>query len=127
MVEVVLDSADRPVTLNSTGHTNIEVNSWSAVEKNGTHPVVYTERGGHEAHTTAQEPPPHIIHPTWNRGLAVLPGSSPSVVGGLVDLGTKLHPKERFVLYSGLWGSLGSLGTSSGYWGPVFNETGMKA
>ena len=126
MVEVVLDPQDNPVSLHSTGHTNIEVVAWSAVEKNGTHPVLYTEKGGHEAHSTAQEPPPYIVHPTWSQGLAILPNLPPKPVGKLLDLGTKLKPREPFLLYSGLWGSLGSTPISSGYWGPAFNETGMK-
>ena len=42
------------------------------------------------------------------------------------DVLIKINPKVKFLRYSGLWGSLGSTPFSSGYWGPVFNETGMK-
>ena len=33
---------------------------------------------------------------------------------------------QVFLQYSGIWGSPGFLFESSGYWGPAFNETGMR-
>jgi len=126
MVEIVLDSGQKPLSLHTTGHSSLESTAWDKVEKNGTHPVLYVEKGGHEAHTSALDAAPFIVHPTWTKGLAILPGEPPQIVGDLVDLGSKLHPKKRFVSYSGLWGSVGATPFSSGYWGPAFNETGMK-
>lgn len=127
MISVVLTSDDLPVSLRATGHTDIQSTPWSSVQKTGTHPIVYTEKGGHECHTSPQEAPPYIIHPTWSGALAVVPGFPDRPVGRLIDLGTKLHPRVRFLDYSGLWGSLGAISISSGYWGPVFNETSMKS
>jgi hypothetical protein len=126
MAEVVLDSQDKPTSFHSTGHTAIESVLWDNLTKNGTHPIIYSEKGGHEVHIEPQEPAPYIIHETWSGGVGTFPGSSPKPVGKLVDLGSKLHPKQQFLLYSGLWGSIGGIPISSGYWGPAFNETGMR-
>ena len=125
MVSVVLGPGDVPAYLVSTGHRDMVSTPWTSVKTNGTHPIVYTEKGGHEASINPQGDGPYIVHPTWTGGAAVFPGSAPQPVGPIVDLGTKLHPKLAFVTYSGLWGSLGKTPISSGYWGPVFNETGM--
>jgi hypothetical protein len=53
------------------------------------------------------------------------PGNTPTPSGGLINVGEKLRPlnNQMFILYSGLWGSLGDM--FSGYWGPAFNETEM--
>jgi len=126
MVSIVLDKVDSPMSVHSTGHTQIESVPWSAVQKNGTHPILYSERGGHEMHASPVGPPPYIVHPTWANSFAIFPGAAPQAVGPLRDMGSKLHPAASFVLYSGLWGDIGSTPISSGYWGPVFNETGMK-
>jgi hypothetical protein len=127
MVSVVLGAGNAPLELRATGHSDLESVAWNGVAKNGTHPIVYTERGGHEAHATAQQPPPFILHQTWSGGMVFIPGQPPSSAGPLVNLGSKLAPNVAFLLYSGLWGSIGATPISSGYWGPVFNETGMKA
>ncbi len=34
---------------------------------------------------------------------------------------------QLFIRYAGLWGSPGLFYSTSGYWGPAFNETGMRA
>jgi hypothetical protein len=48
--------------------------------------------------------------------------------GRLLNLGAKIAPMngQVFLQYSGIWGSPGFLFESSGYWGPAFNETGMR-
>jgi hypothetical protein len=127
MVEVMLDASDQPVEVHTTGHTKIESVGWGSVQTSGGHPIMFTEKGAHEAHSTPQSPPPFISHPTWSGGKVIFPGQAPSDPGKLVDLGSKLQPKVQFLLYSGLWGSIGAMGISSGYWGPVFNETGRGA
>jgi hypothetical protein len=126
MVSVVLGVDNLPVRLRATGHKDLQSTLWASVQRIGTHPIVYTEKGGHEADATPPGGPPYIVHPTWSGSMAVVPGSPDRLVGRLVDLGTKLHPSVRFLDYSGLWGSLGATPYSSGYWGPVFNETSMK-
>jgi len=125
MVAVVLNADLVPISVATTGHSTIDSQPWSSIEKHGTHPVFYTEMGAHEAHPTPQWGISYFDHPTWKGALASYQGSVPEVVGDLVDLGTKLAPKAPFLKYSGLWGSLGATPFSSGYWGPAFNETGM--
>jgi hypothetical protein len=125
MVEVVLDQGNNPIGVRTTGHTNIEPVAWNQLRLETTHPTLYTEKGGHEAHPSPPQSGPWIVHQTWTGGLATFPGSQPQQVGPLVDLGTRLYPKVRFLRYSGLWGSIGATPVSSGYWGPAFNETGM--
>jgi hypothetical protein len=128
MVSVVLDANESPVMVRMTGHTQMKMEAWSLVRKEGTHPIFRTERGAHEAHPirmtdTGNEP--YIRRPTWSGGVAQFPDGRRGTVGQLVDLGTKLRPKVGFLRYSGLWGSLGATPISSGYWGPAFNETAM--
>jgi hypothetical protein len=125
MVETVLDQNKNPTNVRTTGHTNIQSIQWTQLQLQGTHPVLFTEKGGHEAHSTSQEPAPWIVHQTWTNGSSTFPGGSPQPSGPLVDMGSRLKPKVRFLRYSGLWGSLGVTSFSSGYWGPAFNETGM--
>jgi hypothetical protein len=126
MVEVVLGASLEPVALRMTGHTHIEGVRWSDLQFQDTHPIVYTEKGGHEAHPGPSEPPPWISHPSWRGSAATFPGQQPRSVGLLINLGTRLHPREPFLRHSGLWGSLGATPISSGYWGPAFNETDMR-
>jgi hypothetical protein len=127
MVAVMLDESGQPAGAFMTGHKNIDFLPWNVVEKRDGHPVFYTERGGHEAHTAPQEPEPYMVHPTWSGGKGSLPGQPPRQVGPLIALGSRLQPQVGFLSYSGLWGSLGATSISSGYWGPAFNETGMPA
>jgi len=128
MVSVFLNSADNPISVHMTGHNSIVSVPWSSIATQNGHPIVYTEKGGHEAHAAPLgAPSSYIVHPTWSGGLAIFPGQEPQQVGNLTDLGTKLHPKIQFLAYSGLWGSPGVTPFSSGYWGPAFNETGMGA
>jgi hypothetical protein len=127
MVAVVLGPDDAPVGLRMTGHTDLQSVPWPGVSKNGTHPIIFTERGGHEVHAADPGTSPYIVHPTWPGSLVAMAGGIPHPVGPIVDLGTKLHPKVGFLRYSGIWGSIGATPISSGYWGPVFNETGMKS
>jgi hypothetical protein len=127
MVAIVLGSDDLPLSITTTGHTQMESVPWGSATKSSTHPIMFTEKGGHEAHTQDQGGGPYIEHPTWNGSKVKGLDGVDSLTGPLIDLGSKLHPKAMFLLYSGLWGSLGATPISSGYWGPVFNETGMRA
>jgi hypothetical protein len=127
MVAVVLGPHDVPLNITTTGHSSIVRVPWNLVTKHGTHPVVYTERGGHEVHADQQNAGPYIEHPTWAGTLVHgLPGGD-AAPGPLVSLGSRLHPTATWLSYSGLWGSLGATPISSGYWGPAFNETGMSS
>jgi hypothetical protein len=130
MFQVDTDSNGTPRSVAMTGHTKVESAPWSAVPLvEGTHPVVYAERGGHEMHLQPQEPPPYIRRGTWPNSMVVgkfLPGGASTSPGGpIIDVGSRLHPLVGFLNYSGLWGSLGKTRWSSGYWGAPFNETQM--
>lgn len=127
MVQVDLDKKNEPVSAHFTGHTSLEMVPWATLQTtNRTHPIVYTEKGGHEAHPVpVNAPAPYILHQTWSTGIAQWSVGGAHGVGPLINLGIRLHPQVAFVRYSGLWGSLGATPFSSGYWGPAFNETGM--
>ena len=125
MVEVVLGASGTPVKLNATGHTSIDTTTWGSIHLHDTHPIVYTERGGHEAHPNPTGPGPFIDHPTWSGATTSFPDGISHTVGPLIDLGTRIRPKVQFLRYSGLWGALGATSISSGYWGPAYNETGI--
>ncbi len=127
MIAVTLDSAGSPISVRCTGHEHIEETPWSQMMKDGSHPIVYAERGGNEMH---HERPSNVSdfidHPTWSGSTVIFPkGGNSSSPGPLIHLGTRLHPTSSIVNYSGLWGSIGTLWFSSGYWGPAFNETDM--
>lgn len=130
MFQVDTDAAGVPKAVAMTGHTNIESDPWSTVTlTEGTHPIVYAERGGHEMHLSPKGPPPYIRRGTWPGAVVfgTLSGGGPKgyPAGPMVDLGSRLHPLVGFLTYSGLWGSMGQTPWSSGYWGPPFNETQM--
>jgi hypothetical protein len=128
MFQIDFDSSNNPLSVAMTGHTSIDSAPWTSVHlTGGTHPVVYAESGGHEMHLTSSDGGPQIVHPTWPGSVVFWPGVYPSPPGPLIDLGARLHPLVGFLNYSGLWGSLGVIFSSSGYWGPAFNETGLGA
>lgn len=128
MVAVILNKNLDPVEVRFTGHSSLDANRWADIQTQGTHPVVYAERGGHEMHASPlRGTKDYIQHPTWPGSSIRFSGSLTLPVGPLVNMGTKLRPKADWVTYSGLWGSIGFLPYSSGYWGPAFNETGMPA
>lgn len=78
-------------------------------------------------------PGPAPLYLSWHlAGSSVVGHLAPggpvvSPAGPMVDLGSRLHPLQTFLTYSGLWGALGLAPWSSGYWGPAFNETDMRA
>ena len=66
---------------------------------------------------------------TWSGGRVVWPDGRVATGGGLMNIGEKSSPLngQLFVRYSGLWGSPHRFYSSSGYWGPAYNETSMRA
>jgi hypothetical protein len=129
-IAVHLDDHLQPVRTTYLGHTGI-LDGGSAVRWEGTHPIVWSEEGGHASAPDARNmrSSQFIRQATWKGGVvsrwdgAVLGRS-----GGLVNLGEKSHPRndQLFVQYSGLWGAPGRLFMTSGYWGPAFNETAAE-
>lgn len=133
-VSIVLDTGNSPLHLDLLGHTSIEKVTWEDIEREGDHPVVFCERGGHATMTAGAKD--GLRHETWGTALGggvFLPNGTSVPAGGLLDVGSKLEPMsdQFFVQYSGLWGSPSQfpiLGSdpyyfSSGYWGPAYNET----
>jgi hypothetical protein len=111
-VHIVLSASETPRAVRFLGHATIDEYAWDDVEKEGNHPVVYSERGGHASRHRGRRD--GIRHDTWAQG-------------GLVNLGEKTRPMKHFLQYSGLWGSPGVFYETSGYWGPAYNETQMRA
>jgi hypothetical protein len=127
-VAVHLDASLQPARTTYLDHTGI-VDWGPAVRWEKTHPLVWSEEGGHSSypnssHTRSTR---FIRHATWTGGTATRwDGALLGVSGGLVNVGEKLRPRngQVFLQYSGLWGGRGRLFLTSGYWGPAFNETG---
>ncbi len=145
-VHVVL-GADRTVaSVGLLGHTQIEAVAPSELAWEGTHPVVYSEIGGHTSRARGDEIPARgcvdstacavsfsdlgtfIRQETWTGGRVVAANGRVSLGGGLVNVGEKSAPMngQVFIRYSGLWGSPGRFYFTSGYWGPAYNETSER-
>jgi hypothetical protein len=147
-VDVVLNSQSLPDTVRFPGHVHIHSIPWSSTEHSGDRLTIYVEAGGHQGH--AHRPPgwaSGVRHESWPGG-DVTTSNQRFATGPLVNLGEKTHPFRQFIQYAGLWGSPGfnyfklpdplkelisaTTGLSitnftSGYWGPAYNETDMRA
>jgi hypothetical protein len=127
-VVVHLDARMQPARTAFLDHTGI-VDGGMAVRWEGTHPLVWSEEGGHSSSpdNRRSRSARSIRHATWTGGAVTLwDGTHAGVSGGLRNVGEKLHPRngQVFIQYSGLWGAPGRMFMTSGYWGPAFNETG---
>jgi len=129
------------------GHRLIEWSSAGGLEWDGTHPIVYSDIGGHTSRASGRDIPGRdcfdsracavskedlgsfVRQETWSGGRVVWPDGRTTVGGGLVNVGEKSAPLngQVFLQYSGLWGSPGRFYITSGYWGPAFNETDIRA
>jgi hypothetical protein len=118
-IAVHLDASLVPGRVTFLDHTGV-LDERERVEWEGTHPIVWSEPGGHASSPRAHDPSARagVRQESWTGGNA----------GGLVNVGEKTHPRngQQFIAYSGLWGSPGALFFTSGYWGPAFNETGAR-
>ncbi|HEU4588985.1 MAG TPA: hypothetical protein VFS11_10070, partial [Gemmatimonadales bacterium] len=132
-VQVVLDSALRPAAARFVGHTGIEERDWRDVHREGDRLVVVSEPGRHGSRPDLDLDTTRAVRQeTWSGGTVRWPSGRTGSAGALVNLGERTAPLEPFLAYSGLWGSPGSclpgLGCiNSGYWGPAYNETAMRA
>lgn len=135
-IHVVLNSSLEPELVRLLGHTTIEEVRWSSIERDGTHPVIYSEKDGHAS--LARGSRIGIRQETWgteNGAKVIWPGQGTLDSGLLINLGEKTKPlnEQFFIQYSGLWGSPSVFPDvnsifyfiSSGYWGPAYNETAM--
>lgn len=144
-IHVVLDASLAMQSVRLLGHASIEEMPALELTREGTHPRVFSEAGGHATRASGEEVRARgcafgdactidvadartfVRQETWSGGEVRGADRTASKGGALVNLGAKEHPMngQLFVRYSGLWGSPGVLYGTSGYWGPAFNETGM--
>jgi len=144
-IHVVLRSDQTVAQVGLLGHRSIDVVPPSALAWERTHPVVYSEIGGHTSRATGeaiaargcvdssacavsvQDLGTFTRQESWTGGRVVRPDGRVSPSGGLLNVGEKTSPLngQAFIRYSGLWGSPGFLYVTSGYWGPAYNETSM--
>ena len=126
------------------------------MQKEGDHVRVFSEGGGHATRASSggiqakncgggvigglfctidlNKPATFVRQEVWTNGEVVWFDGKKDRTGSLVNLGAKTKPMngQVFLQYSGLWGSPSSFFGSptyfpfSGYWGPAFNETGMR-
>jgi hypothetical protein len=126
-VAVHLDARLLPVKTTYLDHTGI-VNWSQSVEWQETHPLVWSEEGGHSSYPDSGHSRSRrfIRQQTWTGGIVTRADDTPiGTSGGLINVGEKSRPRngQLFVQFSGLWGSPGKLFMTTGYWGPAFNET----
>jgi hypothetical protein len=128
-VTVHLDPAQRPFAVAFLQHAGIAYYRQS-VAWEGSHPLVYSEEGGHASSPSRDgvRSPRTIRQETWTGGHTTWPDGVRRASAGLLNVGEKSAPRNRqvFVQYSGLWGAVGRLFITSGYWGPAFNETSAR-
>jgi hypothetical protein len=127
-----------PVGIRLLGHRDIAMAAWSSVLHEDHHPLIVAAKGGHSSELATEKPLANrsrfIEQQSWTGGRVRWPGQGnwqPS--GGLALLGQKTRPMPgmEWIQYSGLWGTRERGGVlpayRSGYWGPAFNETGMRS
>jgi hypothetical protein len=129
-IAVHLDSHLQPSKVAYLEHSGIVYES-EHVQWSGTHPLVWSEEGGHSSVPDGRtmRSSKWTTQQTWTGGTVTdSHGESLGRSGGLRNVGEKSRSRhgQVFVKYSGLWGSRRSLFFMSGYWGPAFNETGAQ-
>jgi hypothetical protein len=129
-IAVHLNSRLLPERVTYLEHSGI-VDQTNHVRWEGGHPVIWSEEGGHSSYPTGppEGPARSVRQETWTAGRVVwFDGVERGKSGGLLNVGEKTSPRngQVFITYSGLWGSIGRLFITSGYWGPAFNETGAQ-
>jgi hypothetical protein len=145
-LHVVLGPDREPVSVRLLGHSSIEALGPEQLEWEATHPVVYSEGGGHATRASGEsivargcvdtdpcmvsldDPSSFVRQETWAGGRVTWPDGQVTHGGALVNVGEKSAPLhgQMFLRYSGLWGSPGVFYMTSGYWGPAYNETSMR-
>jgi hypothetical protein len=92
---------------------------WSALAREGDHPVVLSARGTHASYASPAEVPPweRTCETTWPAAAAA-GGCTPwrtwaEGTGGIVNVGERSEPRVPFIAWPGRWGSTGRLGGDS--------------
>jgi hypothetical protein len=135
-IHVVLGSDFKPVEIRLLGHTQIATKPWRDVITENGHPIITCEKGSHTSHlatkTDVRDRRRYIEQSSWTGGAVRWPNGAVTPSGPVVMLGQKSCPAPgmEWLRYSGLWGVREASGVfsyyRSGYWGPAFNETGMR-
>jgi len=149
-IYVILDQVLNPTKIGLLGHQIIDYFPSADFEWEETHPRVYSEGGGHATrkrgngikakgcgggwlaglfcHIDPSNPATYVRQECWTNGLVHWFDGRHGQTGALLNVGQKTNPMngQVFLQYSGIWGSPGTLFESSGYWGPAYNETGMR-
>jgi hypothetical protein len=125
-----------PVLIRLLGHRDIITKPWSDVILEGGHPLILCEKGSHTSvlmtKSDLSKRSRWIEQKSWAGGSVRWPSGKVSSSGPLVLLGQKASPRPgmEWLRYSGLWGTREDSGLypfyRSGYWGPAFNETGLR-
>jgi hypothetical protein len=125
-----------PVLIRLLGHRDIVTRPWSDVTSEGGHSLILCEKGSHTSMlmtgSDLSKRSHWIEHKSWTGGSVRWPDGKVSNSGPLVMLGqkTSLRPGMEWLRYSGLWGTRENSALyrfyRSGYWGPAFNETGLR-
>jgi hypothetical protein len=125
-----------PVQIRLLGHRDIVTRSWSEALTDAGHPLIGCEKGSHTSMLMSRSDlsmrSRRIEHKCWTGGSVRWPGGKVSSSGPFVMLGQKTSPRSgmEWLRYSGLWGTRENSGLyqfyRSGYWGPAFNETGIR-
>ena len=127
-VAVHLDRSLQPAAISLLGHRDIERRLPADVRWEGTHPMIWSQPGGHAstAVPTKQPRQQFIRQETWQGGQVTWADGRRQRGGGIVNVGERSRPRpgQSFIRYPGLWGEPHRLYSTSGYWGPAFNETG---
>jgi hypothetical protein len=155
-IHVVLDGSLRPHRIALLGHNDVEHKVLADFATEGDHIRIFSEGGGHGTRSEGSgihakgcggflgdllctidlnRPQTFVRQETWTNGHVRFFDGRQGQTGRLLNLGEKLKPMngQVFIQYSGLWGSPSEFPASpsyfsfSGYWGPAFNETGMRA
>lgn len=156
-IHVILAENLRPIKVALLGHVAVEYKSFADMQKEGEHILVYSEGGGHSSRSRGDrivarncgggliselnctvnlnKPETFTRQETWTNGLVIWFDKKKGHTGRLLNVGEKVKPinGQLFLQYSGLWGSpseafgLPTYYAFSGYWGPAFNETGIRA
>jgi hypothetical protein len=126
----------QPLQLRLLGHSLITTVSWREVTTDAGHPVIRAKRGSHTSELASRKDlvnrTTFIEHASWTGGWVRWPSGRQTQGGPVLLIGNKIRPRPgmEWVQYSGLWGTRKSSGLlayyGSGYWGPAFNETGMR-
>jgi hypothetical protein len=139
---LVLNQDLQPASIGLLGHTDISYLPPNQFEWEGNHVRIYSEGGGHASRASGSGinaqggsgvidpaiPSTCVRQETWTGGQVHWFDGTISATGSLINLGAKTAPMngQVFIQYSGIWGSPGTVDFTSGYWGPAFNETGMR-